>query len=166
MVRNGESNVIVTMSRPTRTWMEASNAQLLADHIRSLVNTEKRGIEVVQEEESYDTTTEVEKVKEISQERGFTKVAIIVTDRETRKRVETLIVSLNKDFPTYEIHDIDSILLDDRYGSSAVRTHLAEVLSRYHRSAFLTFWRLREKFAHTFDRISPRILSTVSQKTR
>lgn len=166
MVRNGESNVIVTMSRPTRSWMEVSHAQLLADHLRLLVNTQRRGIEIIQEEESYDTVTEVAKVKEIAKERRFNNVAIIVTDEATKKRVRTLISSRGEGFPNHTIHTIESILMDHRYGTPKVRAHLAEIMSKYHRSAFLRFWRIREGFAHLLDRVNPRLLSTLSQRTR
>lgn len=165
IVKKGESNKIVTMSRPIRKWMKESYAELMEDNIKQYLGKDEQNVEIIKEKESYDTLSELEKVVEFSKTMGFRHVAII-TDSEHGKRVKQLIDTFKENFPSYEIRDMESILTNPKYTESI--PHLGkmnEIIGKYHKSIFWKYWVARETLLRKIDP-QGQILKTLSKKTR
>jgi hypothetical protein len=150
MAKSGQTDTIWTMSRKTRSWMNKSNAALQADHIRGLLAAEKRGISIKREEESWDTGSEVKAVGKISQEENYGHVAIVVTDDQTKKRVESLIAAGGDGFPNYELKDIGDVLLDPAVTKSEM---LRDVAKNYESSWFSKFWAVRDFTIRSLEKV-------------
>ncbi len=166
MVKASDSDTLVPMSRITRSWIPETNAQLLENHIRSIINPENNAVNIIREEKSYDTQTEVNQVRELSKQREWKNVAIMVTDESTAKRVRHLIERFEGDFPSCDIKDINSILLNETYGNPTLRKYLKDLMNKYNSSNFAKFWKIRESIIGTIEQITPNLLSKIADRTR
>ncbi len=165
MVRSGETNTIVTMSRAVRSWMHESYADLMADYITPLLGTAAARAKIIREQDSFDLLSELQEAARISKEEDF-KTIVLLTDHEHAKRTRLLIKSQQLELPTHQVKEWEQVLSGEKYLGTlptATRKIIAKKPEQLHNSWYWVFWKAREAFARF---LPAGALSELSRRTR
>jgi hypothetical protein len=176
MVKHGDSNTVVTLSRSIRPWMKKPYTELMKNDMRhqlSLLGERSETIVFIQEDltkpgkGSYDLRSEIEVVAQMSKERQWRNVALI-SDVEHGKRVQKLIEIEKqkqtniKGQNTLSVIAMEEILCNPDYVSERRIKQLHNMVEALHNSSFWAFWIIREFTA----RRAMKIVNYASKLTR
>lgn len=154
MVKNGDSDTIITLSRQIRTWMEEPYTELMEKDIRhqmDILGISSENIKIIKEDlkkpngGSYDLKSEIDVVSAMINEFGWKNIGLI-SDQEHGKRVQRIVNKLGQS-DIFTTIPMETILLDPEYLSDNRVERLSPLINSLHSSPFWTFWTYRELFA-------------------